>query len=217
MGAVKSLHVLDLGQASLGITSDFPRGFAEFDSLHLVHFYTSARFNKTGAFDHSANLPSGCIIAQSAGYVFVVLSVVNDIKVLRRDNKICAGIWSDSKDLRWAYILIPTSLDRTKYEILRLGLFYIVAAADVYIVFQARYVMESSQATDRVAGSGRFEPTAMDFNRPKTACRAFNLTGCFRLVAVIRLDRCTHKRPIAMPPTARPLQRWITSPKKCIS
>jgi hypothetical protein len=34
-----------------------PRGFAEFDSIHLSSFRDSARINKTGAFNRSANLP----------------------------------------------------------------------------------------------------------------------------------------------------------------
>jgi len=42
------------------------RGFTEFDSSHLMGFPNSARFNKTGAFNRSANLPLPAII-YSAG------------------------------------------------------------------------------------------------------------------------------------------------------
>ena len=49
--------LLALSQPSLGVASDLPRGFADFDSLHLPGFHDSARFNKTGAFNRSANLP----------------------------------------------------------------------------------------------------------------------------------------------------------------
>ena len=38
---------------------NIPRGFTEFDSYHLPHFHDSARLNKTGAFNRSANLPYG--------------------------------------------------------------------------------------------------------------------------------------------------------------
>ena len=38
------------------------RGFTEFDSSHLLGFPNSARFNKTGAFNRSANLPFAAII-----------------------------------------------------------------------------------------------------------------------------------------------------------
>ena len=38
------------------------RGFTEFDSSHLPGFPNSARFNKTGAFNRSANLPFAEII-----------------------------------------------------------------------------------------------------------------------------------------------------------
>jgi len=38
------------------------RGFTEFDSSHLLSFPNSARFNKTGAFNRSANLPLRAII-----------------------------------------------------------------------------------------------------------------------------------------------------------
>jgi len=38
------------------------RGFTEFDSSHLLGFPNSARFNKTGAFNRSANLPLTAII-----------------------------------------------------------------------------------------------------------------------------------------------------------
>ena len=33
------------------------RGSAEFDSIHPIRFRKGARFHKTGAIDHSANLP----------------------------------------------------------------------------------------------------------------------------------------------------------------
>ena len=38
------------------------RGFTEFDSSHLPSFPNSARLNKTGAFNRSANLPLRLII-----------------------------------------------------------------------------------------------------------------------------------------------------------
>ena len=42
------------------------RGFTEFDSSHLLGFPNSARFNKTGAFNRSANLPLTAIIYSDA-------------------------------------------------------------------------------------------------------------------------------------------------------
>ena len=42
------------------------RGFTEFDSSHLLGFPNSARFNKTGAFNRSANLPLIAIIYSDA-------------------------------------------------------------------------------------------------------------------------------------------------------
>lgn len=57
VGAVKSLHV----PGEPGFARRYlgrPRGSTEFDSLHLPRFRNSARVNKTGAFNRSANLPS---------------------------------------------------------------------------------------------------------------------------------------------------------------